>query len=412
MVVGPITFSNNNNIHPLLSGLTQALQNKQTAIQNQYLPQSLQAKIQESLANAAYKNKQTQWYDPTQMADNEYKKALTGYYSGITEPEAELKSAQAKQAQALIQAAQAYLQQTGGGNEQAPSGDTGTAGQGEGGGGGGGNLQQAISNQLSPQQQPQVDPLERLSNANAIIRGQVAPGAQVGFNTREAQNKAEISSYNQYQKELASNANQAIQVKNLADEFEENYKKAAWTGPVEGSMNVSRVSIPTTVSTLGGSDLKHDQLADLAAANMQAQMSSLLKGAQLRGPELAFLSRLKLNRSLEPGAVKTQANMIRATADRTLAEQEFSGLMHNAGVSTQTIKQLWSQYSASHPLLNFKTGKPNPESWKEYFNAGGQQASSQQQKSKYTDEDIAHTAKENGMTVEQVKAELKKRGIL
>lgn len=402
MAIGPMSFPN---MGGSADTITPFLNAYKSMTQNQYLPQSLQAQIQATLAKTALTNKQVQGYDATQMAENSYKKAMAGYYGAITDPEAELKSAQADQAKALIQAAQAYLQQTGGaGNEQMPSSDSGAPGQTAGGT----NLQQAIGNQLSPQQQPQVDPLERLSNANAIIRGQVAPGAQVGFHTREAQNKAEISAYNQYQKELGNNANQAVQIKNLADEFEENYKKSAWTGPIEGSMGVSGVSIPTAFSTLGGSDLKHDQLADLAASNMQAQMAPLLKGAKLAGPEIAFLSRLKLNRSLEPGAVKTQANMIRATADRVLAEQEFSGLMHNAGVSTPTIKQLWSQYSASHPLINFKTGKPNPESWKEYFNAN--QAASPQ-KSKYTDEDIEHTAKENGMTVEQVKAELKKRGI-
>ena len=224
----------------------------------------------------------------------------------------------------------------------------------------------------------------------------------------EAEKKENIKSYSQELKGSNETAKDAVQMKNLIKQFNNAYSKITSKGPVLG--RAPAISSET-------------QTADNAAQNMQQMILKLMKTNRMTNYELQFAGNLKLNRTMNPQAVKDIGNFLDAKADRLVEQQKFITAAKNKGMPAEEAKTLWNTYDNERPVYDFETRKVNKEnlnSSKDYLNPEALESihnigayspttpttTTNAPVGNYTQEDLEHTAKLRGISVEEVKRKL------
>lgn len=226
-----------------------------------------------------------------------------------------------------------------------------------------------------------------------------------------AEAKENMKAYSQEFKGANEAAKDAIQMGNLINQFNDAYSKISAKGPVLGRT-------PALTSEA--------QIADNAAQNMQQMILKLMKTNKMTNYELQFAGNLKLNRAMQPEAVKDIGDFLKAKSDRLIEEQKFFNSAKKKGIDAEEARTLWNAYDNERPVYNFekrKVNKSNLNTSKDYLNPEKLEYSANNAPaiesmnrnaplSNFTQEDVEFTAKEMGMTTDQVIEELRKRGEL
>ena len=239
-------------------------------------------------------------------------------------------------------------------------------------------LQQALSGQQQPKilpqqaQQPQMPPpvqqeqmpnqlTQPIDNAERIaalkdqqqrLFGNVGKlGVETPLSKEEraeklAEKRENIKIYSQELKSANEGARDAIQMKNLIDQFQSAYSKLENKGPVLGRL-------PAVTS--------EQQIADNAAQNMQQMMVKLMKTNRMTNYELQFAGNLKLNRAMKPQTVKEVGDFLKAKSERLTEEPKFINAAKNKGLSAEDAKVLWNEYENERPVYNFENRKINKD---------------------------------------------------
>ncbi|NTU69258.1 hypothetical protein HGB13_00295 [bacterium] len=168
--------------------------------------------------------------------------------------------------------------------------------------------------------------------------------------------KENAKAYSQEFKEVNESAKDAIQMKNLINQFENAYSKIDARGPVIGK-------IPAFTAEA--------QMADNAAQNMQQMILKLMKTNRMTNYELQFAGNLKLNRAMQPETVKDIGNFLKAKSDRLIEEQKFFNSAKKKGIEAEEARTLWNAYDNERPVYDFekrRINKNNIKTSQDYLN--------------------------------------------
>lgn len=235
-----------------------------------------------------------------------------------------------------------------------------------------------------------------------------------------AQGSSSVSTYNDALKSAGDTAQDASDMTNYLNQFNQAYKKSSYTGPLAGSAPSSGLtSLPFAI----GQDLTPEQTADSAAQNMQALVLKLMHTNKLTNYELQFARNLKLNRNMTPGTVDQVGDFLGAKTTRLKEQQNFLNASRAQGIDAQTAQDLWQRYNNDRPVYDFASNKVNSQykgSWSDYLKPnmiaavkqgmpssvapGGQ--GGQGGASAPSDADIQFTAQKYGISPAQVKQRL------
>lgn len=171
-----------------------------------------------------------------------------------------------------------------------------------------------------------------------------------------AEAKENMKAYSQEFKGANESAKDAIQMENLINQFNSAYAKISAKGPVLGRT-------PAVTSEA--------QMADNAAQNMQQMILKLMKTNKMTNYELQFAGNLKLNRAMQPDAVKDIGDFLKAKSGRLIEEQRFLNSAKKKGIDAEEARMLWNTYDNERPVYDFEKrsiNKDNLNTSKDYLN--------------------------------------------
>lgn len=164
-------------------------------------------------------------------------------------------------------------------------------------------------------------------------------------------------------KESINDATQARKTEQFIDQFENNYKKSFYKGRL-GTMPSKGFFAPP------GSG-EHEQLADQASENMQAEIAKLLGGSRSTNYELKFSGPLKLSRNMDPKAVEHASEFLKAKLNRIKSEPDFIRAAKEKGIDANTAQLLFKLYDEQLPSYDFMRNQSNTQfnrKWDRYLN--------------------------------------------
>jgi len=169
----------------------------------------------------------------------------------------------------------------------------------------------------------------------------------------EAESKENLMSYAKTTEDAHDSGKDAIQMKNLIDQFNSSYSKLGEVekGPLRGN-------IPSFSTEA--------QKADNAAKNMQQMMLKLMKTNRLTNYELKFAGELKLNRNMTDKARIDIGNFLKAKSNRMLEEEKFFDMAEAKNIPIRKARAAWNEYDNNMPVYNFEKNKVNKENMNKY----------------------------------------------
>ena len=401
--------------------LGQQLQNQQTGIQNQYLPQSLQASIlQQQLANQKQQTLMP-FVEPTAQAELLKQQLENKYYGPNIQSEMGARAAAAKEALARaaltsttnqlqqqtmpydvakaqqtllsdpilnrlaqLQAAQKYgiipktaLQGAGlipGTGENAPLQNNAIASQ-MGGAAGGAPLQQpqipfAQRSPFQPQAQttPATAPKAYSGNEaqNWALFG--TPYNPLEYKTAEetaaTTGKENVREWNKSLDEADEAAKNAQMLQKSINKFSDAYDKSNLKGSALGWIPASAPG-----STLLGAG-SPEQIADQSALEIMGPFGKQMFDRVTNYDVSNVLQNLKLNRRMDPITKDVVMKSLNSVVDRNLERQKFLTAARDKGISRQLADTLWRQYDNERPLYNPTTREwisDNADTWQNYL---------------------------------------------
>lgn len=164
-----------------------------------------------------------------------------------------------------------------------------------------------------------------------------------------------VKQFNNAQNSANTSADLANQISNLVDQFQTNYKKTNFIGPILGR---------------GPAMTAEAQATDNASQNMAALKAKLIAGGRVTNYEMQYINSLKPNRQMAPETAQMTSDFLKQKSIRIGEEQPFLTAAKNQGIDAQTASNLWQMYNNQRPVYNFSTSSPNTQfqkSWNDYL---------------------------------------------
>jgi hypothetical protein len=215
-----------------------------------------------------------------------------------------------------------------------------------------------------PEQPFGMSLLEMKRQQLARLQGTQGLGTKAAQSLSVAEKKEDNKEYNKALDTANISAKGANEVNKYLEQFERAYKQL---GSQQKGVLAGRVPAVTSEA----------QKADTAAQNIQAGLMVLFKGGRITEKQLEFLGRLKPNRAMNPEAVKSVSDALKAHSTRLAEEQPFLNAAKAKGISAQEAKTLWNMYDVERPAYDYENEKPineNLHSFKEYLTPASLQA--------------------------------------
>lgn len=222
----------------------------------------------------------------------------------------------------------------------------------------------------------------------------------------EVQAKQNIKQWADLQNKSTEAAEGSQNVLNYLDKFSSSYDKLSpyEKGPVAGKL-------PAVSSSA--------QEADLAAKNLVTSAASLLQTGHITNKDFDMVEKAKPGRFMNPDAKQHLVDFMKGANLRVQERLEFNNAASNLGMTVPQANSLWLKYISQKPFYSSKENRlleDNLGTWQEYLTPekvaraknpesypSEKKQSSEENKGKYSQSDLEHTAKKYNMTIDQVK---------
>lgn len=345
-------------------------------IQNQFLPQNLQAKLAYQQLQNQNMGIQNKYLPGLDQADIGLKNAQSGYYGAESQQALANANLTKQRTPYLVQQDQTNVytdpvmkrlfeiglaQKTG----AIPSNLLGMVGFGNSVPSMQGAQSPTPTNTSNGSPAPINNALQSVSPASApnLYNGDPAtnfalfgsPYNPIAMKAMETSATTGVTQYNDAQAKAADSGDLGNQLANLVNQFQSNYSKTDLTGPFEG-----RLPAVTSAS----------QAADNASQNLAATVAKLIAGGRVTNYEMQYINSLKPNRTMTPQTAQMTSDFLKQKSIRMQEQQSFLNSARNQGTDVQTANALWGMYNNQRPVYNFSQNTPNTQfqkTWSDYL---------------------------------------------
>lgn len=164
----------------------------------------------------------------------------------------------------------------------------------------------------------------------------------------------------------------AASAMNMLNAAVSEYEKSHYKGRprISNLFGGGTVDPSSPMSALRPGSMEHEQQLDKLLKNLQTTIAPLQKFRNLAAPELNFLERASLSRTMEPEAFHGTANKISAALHRTQEAAQAYNFGRANGLNDAQIKQLFTKYDTEMPWWSpgqDAIAMQNLGNWQQYF---------------------------------------------